>query len=88
MVSRRQLLSLYDKVLTGRGTIGFHDFEALLVALGFALKGQSGSHRIYLNPMIGRPFPVQPDGKDAKRYQVRELRDLIRKHQLKIDPNG
>jgi predicted RNA binding protein YcfA (HicA-like mRNA interferase family) len=61
---------VFDAVVGGRGMVSFRDFEALLVGLGFRLKGQSGSHRIYLHPRVERPFPVQPDGKDAKRYQV------------------
>ena len=85
MVTRRRLEELVEQVLEARGSIKFRDFEALLVALGFAFKRQAGSHRLYLHPKIGRPFPVQPDGPDAKRYQVRELRDMIRKHGLSLD---
>ena len=71
-------------VTAKKSTIDFRDFEALLEALGFIKKGQKGSHRIYLHPAVGRPFPVQPDGKDSKRYQVRQLRDMIRKYQLTL----
>jgi hypothetical protein len=51
------LAGTYQKVLSGQGTISFRDFEALLEALGFAFKGQKGSHRIYFHPSVGRPFP-------------------------------
>lgn len=74
-----------EAVLKGQGTIAFRDFEALLGALGFVRRGQKGSHRIYLHPAIGRPFPVQPDGNDAKRYQIRQLRDMIHKYRLTLD---
>jgi predicted RNA binding protein YcfA (HicA-like mRNA interferase family) len=74
-----------EQVREGRGTIAFRDFEALLSALGFVLKRQRGSHRIYMHVAIGRPFPVQPDGRDAKPYQVRQLRDIIRKYRLTLD---
>jgi hypothetical protein len=57
------------QILQGRRTIPFRDFEALLGALGFALVRQRGSHRIYFHARTGRPFPVQPDGQDAKHYQ-------------------
>lgn len=77
-----------DAVLNGRGTIAFRDLEHLLLALGFTLARTGGSHRIYLHPAVGRPFPVQPDGKDAKRYQIRQLRDMILKYRLMIDPNA
>jgi predicted RNA binding protein YcfA (HicA-like mRNA interferase family) len=79
---------VFETVLTGRGTVNFRDFEHLLLALGFRLARVSGSHHIYLHPLVGRPFPIQPDGRDAKRYQVRQLRDMIRLHGLTLDPNG
>jgi predicted RNA binding protein YcfA (HicA-like mRNA interferase family) len=88
MASKRSLADSYQKVLSGQGTIAFRDFEALLEALGFAFKGQKRSHRIYFHPSVGRPFPVQPDGKEAKRYQVRQLRDMIRKCGIEFDPDG
>jgi predicted RNA binding protein YcfA (HicA-like mRNA interferase family) len=88
MVSRRALDRIYEKVLAREGTIAYRDFEALLEALGFTRKGQKGSHRIYLHPAVGRPFPVQPDGKDAKRYQIRQLRDMIHRYRLTLDPNA
>ena len=88
MASKRSLADSYQKVLSGQGTIAFRDFEALLEALGFAFKGQKRSHRIYFHPSVGRPFPVQPDGKEAKRYQVRQLRDMMRKYGIGFDPDG
>jgi predicted RNA binding protein YcfA (HicA-like mRNA interferase family) len=76
---------ILDQILQGHRTIPFRDFQALLSALGFALVRQRGSHRIYFHPRTGRPFPIQPDGQDAKHYQVRQLRDMIRKHGLTLD---
>ena len=73
-----------EAVLAGRGVIAFRDFEHLLLALGFERVRISGSHRIYFHPAVGRPFPVQPDGRDAKRYQVRQLKDMISKHRLTL----
>ncbi len=88
MANKRSLTGTYQKVLSGQGTIAFRDFEALLEALGFAFKGQKGSHRIYFHPSVGRPFPVQPDGKETKRYQVRQLRDMMRKYGIGFGPDG
>jgi predicted RNA binding protein YcfA (HicA-like mRNA interferase family) len=73
----------FEQVLAG-GVISFRDFEALLDELGFTLVRQRGSHRIYIHAKIGRPFPVQPDGRDARHYQVRQLRDMIRRHDLRM----
>ncbi len=77
--------AILAQVLEGRGTIPFRDFESVLAALGFELKRQKGSHRIYMHPKVRRPFPVQPDGRDAKRYQVRQLRDMIERYHLTIE---
>jgi hypothetical protein len=55
-------------------TISFRDFERLLRAFGFEWDRTTGSHR-----------PVQPEAKDAKRYQVRELLELIETYGLYID---
>lgn len=62
--------------------IAFRDFERLLEAFGFVHARTSGSHRIYTHPLVLRPYPVQPAGKDAKRYQVREFLELVEEHSL------
>ena len=76
---------VFEIVVAGRGTINFRDFERLLVALGFQLSRTSGSHRIYVHPRVPRPLSVQPFGKDAKPYQVRQLRDMIREFELRLE---
>ena len=58
-----------EAVLRGSAAIKFTDFQALLQALGFRLERSRGSHRIYRHPDIARPFPIQPEGPDAKRYR-------------------
>jgi predicted RNA binding protein YcfA (HicA-like mRNA interferase family) len=73
-----------ERVLEGRGAIPFRDFERLLRALGFRLDRTSGSHRIYIHPTVPRPLNVQPRGRDAKPYQVRQLRDMIEEFGLKL----
>jgi predicted RNA binding protein YcfA (HicA-like mRNA interferase family) len=87
MVSKRRREQLLEQVLQGRGSIGFQEFELLIEALGFSLARQRGSHHTYIHPKLDRPFPIQPEGKDAKRYQVRQLRDMIRKYRLRLDAN-
>jgi predicted RNA binding protein YcfA (HicA-like mRNA interferase family) len=72
----RQLLSSTSR------TISFRDFERLLRAFGFELDRTVGSHRQYTHLNIPRAFPVQPDGKDAKRYQVREFLELVEHYGL------
>jgi predicted RNA binding protein YcfA (HicA-like mRNA interferase family) len=55
------------------------------VAFGFDLDRTTGSHRQYVHPSLARPFPVQPGGKDAKRYQVREFLELVEAYGLHIE---
>lgn len=66
-------------------TVSFRDFERLLRAFGFECERTTGSHRQYAHPKVTRPFPVQPEAKDAKRYQVRELLELVETYGLYID---
>jgi len=87
-MAKSRLKQLLRQVIDGRGSMRFRDFEALLEALGFKLVRRKGSHRIYLHPKAGRPFPVQPEGSEAKWYQRRELRDMIQKHDLTLDPGA
>lgn len=68
-----------------RGIISFRDFEALLRAFGFKLERTVGSHRQYVHPRVPLPLPIQPEGKDAKRYQVRQFLDMIEEFSLSID---
>ncbi|HEX5477382.1 MAG TPA: type II toxin-antitoxin system HicA family toxin [Burkholderiales bacterium] len=78
---------LYDRLLANpRAAISFRDFEKLLKAFGFDLARTTGSHRQYVHPKLNRPFPVQPTGKDAKLYQVREFLELVEEHGLYIEP--
>ena len=82
MASTKKVL---NAVLARAGTVGFRDFERLLTGLGFRLDRVTGSHHIYLHPKVTRPMNIQPIGKDAKPYQVRQLRDMIVEHGLEVD---
>jgi predicted RNA binding protein YcfA (HicA-like mRNA interferase family) len=75
----------YLNVIEGRGSVSFRDLQRLLIALGFRLDRISGSHHIYLHMDVSRPINIQPAGKDAKPYQIRQLRDIIREFGLKLE---
>lgn len=77
---------LYQRLLASSAqSIGFRDFERLLMAFGFELARTTGSHRIYAHRAIPRAFPVQPAGADAKRYQVREFLELVEQYDLHME---
>jgi predicted RNA binding protein YcfA (HicA-like mRNA interferase family) len=65
--------------------ISFRDFETLLAAFGFRQVRVTGSHHIYWHERSRRPFSIQPDGKDAKKYQVRMLLDMIDALDLRLN---
>ena len=76
---------LYEQLLANPGRIiSFRDFERLLRAFGFELDRTVGSHRQYVHPAVPRSFPVQPTGKDAKRYQIREFLELVERYALHL----
>lgn len=74
---------LYERLMTAPGAlISFRDFERLLRAFGFEHDRTVGSHRHYVHPQIPRSLPIQPAGKDAKRYQVAQFLELVEEYGL------
>jgi len=82
MASPRRTL---EAVKRGGGGISFRDLQRLLEKLGFRLSRVSGSHHIYIHPTVPRPVNIQSAGKDAKPYQVRQVRDIVEEFQLKLE---
>ena len=77
---------LYDLLMQCHSrSIAFRDFEKLVLGFGFRFVHMNGSHAIYTHPDVPRPFPIQPHGKDAKRYQVRELLELVEQYGLTLN---
>jgi predicted RNA binding protein YcfA (HicA-like mRNA interferase family) len=80
-----QLTKLFGRIRRSPGTIiAFRDLERLLVALGFEHDRTVGSHRHYVHPDVPEVLTVQPDGKEAKRYQVRKLLAIVEEYGLGI----
>jgi predicted RNA binding protein YcfA (HicA-like mRNA interferase family) len=81
-----KISKLYTNLLNSpRQVIAFRDFERLMLGFGFRLDRVVGSHRHYVHPEVARPLPIQPDGKDAKRYQVRQFLDMVEAYGLHIE---
>ncbi len=74
----------YDIVMSGKSdnNINYLDFQNLILNLGFEFKRQNGSHTMYYNPIINERLNIQKDGSKAKGYQVRQLREIIKQHNL------
>jgi len=75
---------VYQAVKSGNSdsNIRFTDFQNLIVDLGFMFLRQEGSHRLYYHNVINEFMNIQVDGNKAKAYQVRQLRNIINKHNL------
>lgn len=77
---------LYRSLLANSSQIiAFRDFERMLIAFGFALKRERGSHKSYRHPRVPEVMTVQPGGKDAEPYQVRRFMDMVAEFGLEID---
>ncbi len=69
---------LLERVLSGAAdaNIGFADLCNLLRRLDF-VERISGSHHIYDRPELSVPLNLQPAGKNAKPYQVKQVREAL-----------
>ena len=66
-------------------SVDFRDFIAMIVAFGFANVRTKGSHKSYAHPTCSALLVLQPKGKDAKRYQVREFLDIVEEYGLSLE---
>lgn len=78
-----QIEKLYAQLLANPGQfLAFRDFVTLIEAFGFRHVRTKGSHRSYSHPACPHPLVIQPKGKEAKRYQVREFLGMIEEYNL------
>lgn len=70
-----QKAKLHRKFIEGR-RLTFAEFCTLLEAFGYRLTRISGSHHVY-HHAVGDTRTIQPRGKDAKDYQLRQFASMI-----------
>ncbi len=75
-----------DQVLNGRSDAGirFKDLCQMLTALGFTER-VSGSHHLFSRTGVRDMINLQRDGNQAKAYQVRQVRRILRQHRITGD---
>jgi predicted RNA binding protein YcfA (HicA-like mRNA interferase family) len=61
--------------------IPFNDICNLLESLGFKQRIK-GSHHIFYKEGISEIINIQPNGSNAKPYQVKQIRNLITNYKL------
>jgi predicted RNA binding protein YcfA (HicA-like mRNA interferase family) len=65
----------------GERNFAFEDLRAILLSLGFDERVR-GSHHIFTRSEIAEIVNLQPVGRLAKPYQVRQVREIINRHGL------
>ncbi len=87
-------MSKYNKIIvrillgTSDRNIVFDDLKNLLLYLHFELRIK-GSHHIFSKEGIEEIINLQPNGNNAKSYQVKQVRNIIIKYKLGgIDDDG
>ena len=74
---------LRQRILSGRAdaNIRFDDLRLFLLRLGFVERVR-GSHHIFRKEGVRERVNLQSDGSHAKPYQVRQVRQVVLRHQL------
>lgn len=74
---------LRQKILDGKSdaNINFEDLRGLLINLGF-VERIKGSHHLYRKEAVAEKPNLQRDGSKAKSYQVRQVREILKKYNL------
>jgi hypothetical protein len=81
----------YEKIvaniLSGRSdqSIRFSELVHLLCAMGFNERIK-GSHHIFYRQDVEEILNIQPNGAQAKAYQVKQVRNVILKYRMEV-PN-
>lgn len=80
-----QARKLLAEVLGGArdASLRFDALRVVLLALGFTERTQ-GSHHIFAKSGVRDILNLQRDGRDAKPYQVRQVRRAIVKYHLTL----
>ena len=74
---------LRQRILSGRAdaNIRFDDLRLFLLRLGFVERVR-GSHHIFRKEGVRERVNLQSAGSHAKPYQVRQVRQVVLRHQL------
>ena len=74
---------LISKILKGRSdaNIGFEELRNLLIKMGFDERVR-GSHHVFVKSGVEELINLQREGRLAKPYQVRQVRDIMTRYGL------
>ena len=79
------LEKLMQSIMSGTQdrNIKFADLQKILDALGFQCRIK-GDHFIYWKNSVDEIINIQPDGNQAKPYQIKQVRGIILKYGLEV----
>ena len=79
-----RIAKLYEQMLRNkRGK--FADLQKLLIAFGFRVRPGRGSHEVYVREDVPEHITIQPNGKEAMGYQVREFLRIVKEYRISLD---
>lgn len=62
----------------------FDELCTFVEKLGFVRKGGHVSHRVFVKDGIVEILDLQGDSGKAKRYQVKQIREIVARYDLKV----
>jgi predicted RNA binding protein YcfA (HicA-like mRNA interferase family) len=79
-----RIAKLFEQMLRNkRGK--FVDLQKLLLAHGFLLSRVRGSHEVYVRADVPEHITIQPNGREAMDYQIKEFLRIVREYQISLD---
>jgi hypothetical protein len=82
-VNRRFLL---ERLRRGHHeNVEFADFCRLVEAFGYRLRQIRGSHHLFEHPRVPYVLNLQPLGRQAKAYQVRQFLQYVEQYNLRME---
>jgi len=76
---------IFQKLLSGSRNIRFSEAVACAKAFGFQLSRINGSHHIFVHPHLPEQLNLQSVKGQVKPYQIRQLLQLIKRHNLQME---
>ena len=75
---------LYELIIRNNQAtnIAFSDLQYFVRHLGFSEKNINGDHFTYKMEGVREKINLQQNGKDAKQYQVRQVRNIVLAYML------
>jgi predicted RNA binding protein YcfA (HicA-like mRNA interferase family) len=80
-----KLKKILAKVLAGSKNISFNDFILLVEGFGFRLSRTSGSHHIFIHPLVKELVNLQNVNGQVKPYQIRQFMEVVERYALNLE---